>query len=482
MSLPSTGIMKKNEKKNMFAREMNRILSLPKKSFQELMEDCKEKGIAQAAKDHNFNPDVLFLAYQNYEEEKAIKERKKQGITRESLICNVQTFVDPNSYIKYIAGRNNDGELLFYQEYSATAMRNLNRILLKNAKQLLTQNTKDMSTNLKKIVSEWKWYIKNEEKINDLKKKAKALIKKKDDKKVWSMLQIRLWELNDPNLTLKALNRRINQQEAFLQRLEQENTKVEEHRITWESIPYHISETNTTGTISEKDFLLNGIFNVTELQCEDLTQIKALNPLGNAKNYTYTMMKKNLMSQIGHFFSTLEQYKLTKEDLTPRLINYYNRYTLFLENINFIDLLNRHQQLEKHPEILSELLTTKIEGYETNIGYLSRTEWFLLDKYFGMNYLVSFEPDFDGHREFYLLETGHNHNQKNPVSRRMKTNIQKMLAELDASEQGTVYTPTFTQLLEHARWFLNEEDPLQIMLDGKAPKIVSERAPIKKKK
>lgn len=153
MSLPSTGIMKKNEKKNMFAREMNRILSLPKNSFQELIEDCKEKGIAQAAKDYNFNPDVLFLAYQNYEEEeKAIKERKKQGITRESLICNVQTFVDPNSYIKYIAGRNNDGELLFYQEYSAAAMRNLNHILLKNAKQLLTQNTKDMSTNLKKML------------------------------------------------------------------------------------------------------------------------------------------------------------------------------------------------------------------------------------------------------------------------------------------------------------------------------------------
>ena len=105
----------------------------------------------------------------------------------------------------------------------------------------------------------------------------------------------------------------------------------------------------------------------------------------------------------------------------------------------------------------------------------------LIDKYFGMNYLVSFEPDFDGHREFYLLETRHNHNQKNPVSRRMKTNIQKMLAELDASEQGTVYTPTFTQLLEHARWFLNEEDPLQIMLDGKAPKIVSEKIPMKKK-
>ena len=153
MSLPSTEIMKKNEKKNMFAREMNRILSLPTKSFQELIEDCKEKGIAQAAKDYNFDPNVLLLAYQNYEEEeKAIKERKKQGITRESLICNVQTFVDPNSYIKYIAGRNNDGELLFYQEYSATAMRNLNHILLKNAKQLLTQNTKDMSTNLKKML------------------------------------------------------------------------------------------------------------------------------------------------------------------------------------------------------------------------------------------------------------------------------------------------------------------------------------------
>ena len=78
MSLPSTGIMKKNEKKNMFAREMNRILSLPENSFQELIEDCKKKGIAQAAKDYNFNPDVLFLAYQNYEEEKAIKERKKE--------------------------------------------------------------------------------------------------------------------------------------------------------------------------------------------------------------------------------------------------------------------------------------------------------------------------------------------------------------------------------------------------------------------
>ena len=85
MSLPSTGIMKKNEKKNMFAREMNRILSLPKNSFQELIEDCKEKGIAQAAKDYSFDPDVLFLAYQNYEEEKTIKKERNKEL-RENLL------------------------------------------------------------------------------------------------------------------------------------------------------------------------------------------------------------------------------------------------------------------------------------------------------------------------------------------------------------------------------------------------------------
>lgn len=482
MTLPSTGMMKRTEKKNMFAREMNRILSLPENLFQELIEDCRQKGIAQTAKDYNFDADILFLAYQNYMEEQTTKERKKQGITRESLICNIQTFTDSNSFINYIAGRNNKGELLFYQEYSTTAMRNLNRILLKNAQQLLSQDSKDMNNSLKKIASEWKWYIKNEEKITQLKKESKTVIKTKEEKKIWSILQIRLWELNNPNLAIKDLDRRINQMESFLHRLKPEKTKVEKHHITWETIPYHMPETETTGTISEKDFLLNGIFNVTELQCEDLSQIKALNPLGNAKNYTCTMMKKNLMSQIGHFFSTLEQYHLTKEDLTPRLQNYYNRYMQFLQNIKFVDLLNKHKQLEKQPELLNKLLTTEIEGCETTIGFLAQREWFLLESYFGMKYLTSFEPTLDGYREVYLLETKDNHNQKIPVSRRMKTNIRKMLAELDSSNTDTNYTPSFTKLLEHARWFVNEEDPLQSMLDGNAPKIGSEKPPVKTKK
>ena len=482
MSLPSTEMMKRREKKNMFAREMNRILALPKITFEELIKECKEKGIAQVANDHGFDPNVLLLAYQNYEDEKKKKERKKEGITRESLICRVEIAKDSNSNMKYIAGHNNKGDLLFYQEHSAAGLRHLNQILLKNAKQVIMQNPKVANTTISKIASAWKWYFKHEEKLKLLRKDAKELIKTKEHKSTWNMLQIRLWELNDPNQAIKDLNRRINQIEIFLRRLENESTKTEEHRITWESIPYYIPESNTTGTITEKEFLLNGIFNITELQCESLDQIKALDPLANVKNYTYTMTKKNLRSQIDHFFATMEQYHLTKEDLTPRLRNYYDRYTLFLQNISFTDLLNKHHQLEKHPEMISQLLTSKLEGCEMKIGYLSREEWFLLDKYFEMKYLVAFEPNFEGYTESYLLETRHNHNQKKNVTQRMKNNIQKMLVDLDATNKNTTYTPTFTQLLDHARWFLNEEDPLQLTLDGKAPKIGSEKAPVKKKR
>ena len=53
MSLPSTEMMKRREKKNMFAREMNRILALPKITFEELIKECKEKGKARKEVEQN---------------------------------------------------------------------------------------------------------------------------------------------------------------------------------------------------------------------------------------------------------------------------------------------------------------------------------------------------------------------------------------------------------------------------------------------
>lgn len=483
MPLTTTKAMEKKEKEYMLTQEMNIILSLPEKAFHELMSDCKQKGIVQAARENHFDADVLFLAYQNYIEQHSVAEKEKHGIVRESLICNVEILRNSNSPIKYVIGRNYKGELLFYQKYSTTAMRDLKRILLKNTTELLKQDSKKMTSSLNRIRRKWKWYIKNENKIKQLKEQAKTMLKTKEDKKTWSIIQIKLWELNNANLAIRELEYRVSQMESILKNIEPKNTKVENQHITWENISHCIPGTNVTQTISEKDFLLKGIFNITELQCENLSQIKASNSFGNTHIYTYRMLTRNLHDQANHFFLMLQQCHLTKEDLTPRLKKYYEQYVCYLYNIDFLNLLNKHHQLEKHPELLCKLLTTNIEGCETNIGYLSRTEWSLLETYFEMKYLTSFKPTLDGYKEIYLLESkDKNYIPKKTLPLQMKERIQKMLSELESSNaDNTSYTPTFTKLLEHARWFLSEEDPLQVMLNGNAPKIDSEKPPVKKK-